>query len=146
MIPGRPLNRLAPQAGPEAYKTYQIRPYVRPASCGEVECARQRNGWRSVMDLSTVAGVKQANWIAQHSGRAYTHEVIGTLVTFTFAAGQTCFERHQVIADREPLARIVDGDWRGNPRGTGAQVLGTRSWIDSFGEHQLKIAEAHKRG
>lgn len=142
----RPVNRIAPAQGPEAYKTYQVKPFLRPATCAEVDCQRHRNGWRSVMDLSTVDGVRQANWVRDHSGRAHTFTLAGTLVTFHFPAGQTCFERHRVVADRAPLTTIAGGDWRGDPRGAGVQTLGTRSWIDNFGEHQLTLAEAHKRG
>jgi hypothetical protein len=137
---------IQPQAGPEAYKTYQMKPFTRPATCAEVQCPRQRNGWRSVMDTSTVQGRQQANWIRLHSGRAFTFTQQGPVVTFTFAAGQRCFGKHVVVAERDPLCRIVGGDFRGNPRGDAARVLRPADWVDNFGEHQLTLSEAHKRG
>lgn len=142
--------RIPPRAGPEAYKTYQLlQPTVshfRPATCAEVDCHRAKHGWRTVLDVSTVKGRDTANWIRLKSGRAFTYTEKGPVVTFTFAAGQRCFGKHKVSLQREPLLRVVGGDWRGNPRGTTALQLRPRAWVDHFGEHQLNIAEAHKRG
>lgn len=141
---------IQPQAGPEAYKTYQVlQPtgsHFRKGTCAEVDCPRQRNGWRTVLDTSTVQGQKQANWIRSKSGRAFTFVQQGPVVTFTFAAGQRCFGEHKVWLQREPILRIKGGDWRGNPRGDAARVLRPADWIDNFGEHQLALSEAHKRG
>lgn len=142
--------RIAPKAGPEAYKTYQLlQPTVshfRPATCQEVDCRRAKSGWRTVLDTSTVKGRETANWIRLHSGRRFTFVEAGPIVTFTFPGGQRCFDKHKVSLQREPLLRVVGGDWRGNPRGVAALTLKPRAWIDDFGEHQLTLAEAHKRG
>lgn len=151
MIVSRPpLFRPDPKGPPEAYKTYQLlqpeRTHTKPATCQQVECQRMRNGWRSVMDTSTVVGRKQANWIRLKSGRAFTYVQQGPVVTFTFAAGQRCFEKHRVPLYRDPILRVAGGDWRGNPRGTSTQVLSARSWTDNFGEHQARLSEAQQRG
>lgn len=138
--------RIAPKAGPEAYKTYQVQQHFRPATCAEVHCHRAAHGWRSVMDTSTVDGRNKANWIRMKSGRAFTFVENGPIVTFTFAAGQRCFEKHQAPVQRMPLLRVVGGDWRGNPRGVATQTFRPRDWIDNFGEHQLSLLEAQKRG
>jgi hypothetical protein len=145
-----PLNRIPPKAGPEVYKTYQLlqprQTHTRRASCAEVECPRQRNGWRTVLDVSTIQGQQQANWIRMKSGRSFTYTQAGTVVTFTFAAGQRCFAEHRVSLEREPLLRVVGGDWRGNPRRVPARVLRPADWVENFGEHQLTLKNAFERG
>lgn len=139
-----------PKAGPEAYKTYELlqprQTHTRKATCAEVDCPRRNVGWRTVLDVSTVAGARQAEWIRLRSGRKWTHTQTGTVVTFTFAAGQTCFAEHRVTLNREPLLRVAGGDWRGNPRGTPARVMKPADWVDDFASHQATLAEAHKRG
>jgi hypothetical protein len=145
-VTGREPFRIEPQAGPEAYKTYQVVPHLQTATCAEVGCERQRNGWRSRADVSTVDGQKIANWIRLKSGRRFTHTQAGPVVVFTFPAGQTCFARHKKPVERAPLLRVVGGDWRGNPTGMPTRELRPADWIDDFGTHQLSLAEAHKRG
>lgn len=147
-----PLSRpFAPRAGgPEAYKTYQLlqptRTHTRRASCAEVDCVRMRNGWRARMDLTTVKGVSDANWIRMKSGRSFTYTLHGPIVTFNFPAGQQCLDVHRVPLHREPVLRVVGGDWRGNPRETAALTLSPRSWVDNFGEHQARLADTQQRG
>lgn len=137
-------------AGPEAFKTYQLlQPtgtHTRAVTCQQVDCVRMRNGWRARMDLTTVAGVRDANWIRMKSGRAFTFTQHGPIVTFNFPAGQRCFEKHRALLGRDPLLRVAGGDWRGNPRGTQTQVMSPSSWIDSFGEHQARLHDAQQRG
>lgn len=145
-----PLFRIDPKAGPEAYKTYQLlQPagtHTRPASCAEVDCPRMRNGWRSRMDVTTVKGQKDATWIRMKSGRTFTYVEHGPIVTFSFPAGQRCFEKHRAPLQREPILRVAGGDWRGNPRGTDTLVLKPQAWVDNFGEHQDRLADNQQRG
>lgn len=145
------LNRsIMPKMSPAAYKTYALlRPkatHTRVALCKEVDCRAMANGWKTIVDVSTPLGQRQANYIRLHSGRAFTVTEDGTLVTFVFAPGQKCFAEHRVMLEREPLFRIKDGDFRGNPRGTPVLKLSPIAWRDNFGEHQDSIAEQHKRG
>jgi hypothetical protein len=145
------INRSVQPLGPaQVYQTYQLlqptASHKRRVTCEQAGCQRQRNGWRSVMDTSTVVGRNQANWVRMHSGRSFTYVQAGPVVTFTFAAGQRCFEKHYGLLGRDPVCRVVGGDWRGNPRGTAARVLRPADWVDNFGEHQLTLSEAHKRG
>lgn len=143
----RPLNRgYTPAGPPQAYKTYAARLIHRPASCAEVECPRARNGWRTVLDVGTVKGQKTANYIRLHSGRRFTYTQAGTVVTFTFAAGQRCFGAHQVPAEQDPILKIRGGDWRGDPDRRAPQTLSVRSWLDDFGANQISLAELQKRG
>jgi hypothetical protein len=144
------LFRIEPKGPADMYKTYQVlqppATHTRKASCAEVNCPRRNVGWRSVVDVSTVAGARQAGWIRMKSGRSYTHTQAGSVVTFTFAAGQNCFGQHRVPLHREPLLRVAGGDWRGNPRGTPTRVLRPADWVDDFGTHQLSLADEQKKG
>lgn len=144
------LNRIDPKGPPEAYQTYQVlqpaATHFRRGTCAEVDCARMRAGWRTVLDTSTVDGRKMAGWIRMNSGRAFTFTEAGPVVTFTFAPGQRCFGRHRVSLHREPVLRVAGGDWRGNPRQTPTRVFRAPDWIDYFGTHQLSLSDAQKRG
>jgi len=142
--------RIIPKAPAEAFKTYEVaqptRTHTRPGTCAEVNCANRERGWKTVVDVSTELGKKQAQYIRMHSGRAYSHTQAGTIVTFVFSPGQTCFSEHRVSLQREPLFRIIGGDWRGNPLGLPTQRLRPADWLDSFGEHQLSIKTAREKG
>ena len=52
---GPQLFRIPPKAGPEAYKTYEVRQprqtHFRRGTCAEVDCRRAKTGWRSVIDV-----------------------------------------------------------------------------------------------
>lgn len=141
---------IMPKMGASAYKTYALmRPratHTRVALCAEVDCRAMANGWKTIVDVSTELGRRQANYIRLHSGRSFTATEDGTLVTFVFAAGQKCFAEHRVLLEREPLFRIKDGDFRGNPRGTPVLKLSPIAWRDNFGEHQEKLADKQKEG
>ncbi|MGH3680777.1 MAG: hypothetical protein ACRDT2_11090, partial [Natronosporangium sp.] len=106
----RPVTRITPKLPPQAMKTYQVaRPlptHWRPASCAEVGCPAHAHGWQTTIDVATELGGRQANYIRLHSGRAFTAAEAGTLVTFTFPPGQTCFRRHQLPLEREPIFAV----------------------------------------
>lgn len=146
------MNRIPPKMPAHCYKTYVIgRPlkpaFWRKATCEEVDCKNWRNGWKSIFDLSTPLGQKQARYVRDHSGRSYVVEgQVGTLVTLVFAAGQTCFNEHKTAIERDPLFVIREGDFRGNPREIAPLRLSPIAWRDNFGEHQETLAEAARRG
>jgi hypothetical protein len=146
---GQPF-RLEPQGPADLYKTYEaIRPrstHTRAATCREVNCSARDKGWRTRVDLSSDLGKRQARYIRDHSGRAFTSAVSGVLLTFVFPAGQDCFAEHRVPLMREPVYRILGGDYRGNPRGVAPIVRRPADWVDDFGSHQIKLKEAHERG
>lgn len=144
------LFRIAPKMDAASYKTYglvqPLSTHTRPATCSEVECKNRERGWKTIIDVGTALGAKQANYIRLQSGRAFTHSATANMVTFTFAAGQDCFTAHRVSLHRTPIFNIKGGDWRGNPLGLPTQVLRPEAWRDDFGEHQERIAEQTKRG
>lgn len=147
---GRQLFRIEPQGPASLYKTYglsaPIQTHRRPATCAEVECVNHANGFRITADVSTALGRTQAQYIRMKSGRAFTVMQSGDLITFTFAAGQTCFEPHTVSLEREPVFYLKGGDYRGNPLGLPTRKLSAIAWRDDFGENQERIVDAQQRG
>lgn len=142
--------RITPKLPPEALKTYGImapkETHFRRASCKEVDCPRYANGWKTIVDLSTDLGVKQARYIREHSGRKYTVTKEGELATFVFGPEQQCFTPHSVPLEREPLYVVRGGDWRGNPRGTPTVRRGAADWVDDFANHQDQISRKIEKG
>jgi hypothetical protein len=149
-----PMTRREPKGPVELYKTYEmVRPistHTREASCQEVMCQAYANGWRTILDLSTDKGVAQARYIREHSGRSFVVEHEPTpedpRLIFRFKSGQKCFAEHRVPLEIEPLYRIRGGDYRGNPLGIPTVTRRRDDWLDDFGNHQIKLAEAIKEG
>lgn len=148
----RPISRIQPALPATDVKTYAIaapvETHFRPATCGEVDCAAHRSGWKTTVDVGTDLGRGQAHYIRTESGRRFTEESLtGTLVTFYFEAGQRCFAQHQVRLDRPEIFLVRDGDWRGNPRGTETRIHATgEDWVDDFATHQERVADQIRRG
>lgn len=144
------VNRIEPKAGPEHFTTYRliapIRTHRRAATCAEVDCAKRACGFKAQFDVSTVQGRANATAV-ERSGRRRTFKVAGPLVTYTFPAGQDCFDRHTVSLEREPLYVVQGGDHRGNPRSVPRRThRNADDWVSDFGEHQERIAEQISRG
>lgn len=147
----RELFRIAPKVGAEFFKTYSLaRPFAthwRSALCAEVNCQNHARGWRIVLNVATELGQKQGRYIRDHSGRSYV--IVGqegNLITLEFAAGQKCFKEHRVPLERDPIATIRGGDYRGNPVGIPTRRLKVAEWVDDFGGHQNAIKEQRERG
>lgn len=145
-------NRIMPALDAGHMKTYEIRApkstHFRPASCEEVECQAHARGWRTLVDVNTELGARQAFYIRKTAGRAYSEEAQpGGRVVFTFLAGQKCFREHVVPTDRPPLFIVREGDWRGNPRQIEPRIhTRPEDWVDEFANHQSALAEQVKRG
>jgi len=140
-------QRIAPSLPAGAMKTYGIAAprstHWRPATCAEVECLAWRRGWRTIINVRTEFGARQAYYIRMHSGRAFTASEPDAegMVTFVFPAGQTCFTEHPKRLEREEIYVVRDGDWRGNPRGTTAvRHKRAADWVDDFANHQDRLA------
>lgn len=143
-------NRFAPRLPVTAVKSYELRSplatHWRDATCAEVDCPAHAHGWVTTVDVATELGRQQANYIRLHSGRHFTAEETGTLVAFTFPAGQTCFAQHKVPLGRPEFYRVVGGDWRGNPRGEVRNHANAADWQDDFANHQDKLATEAQKG
>ena len=144
------MFRIQPKGSPQAYKTYALfqpkKTHTRVATCQEVECDAYANGWKTIVDVSTKLGQKQANYIRLHSGRSFsvTYQT-ATLIHFVFKPGQKCFREHRVSLQREPIFKIKGGDWRGNPLSVPTHIVKPQSWVDDFGENQQNVARRIER-
>lgn len=143
--------RLNPAMSVDSYKTYQVTApvatHTRAASCEEVGCQQQEQGWASAIDESTELGQKQAWYIRNQSGRHFreARNQMPGLTLFIFEPGQQCFAEHRVPLDRPALYIVRGGDWRGNPRG---EVVRRKpdEWVDDFATHQDKLATELEKG
>jgi hypothetical protein len=142
--------RVAPKLPAHAMRTYALdqplATHYRVASCAEVECPAWAHGWRMGYDLTDPAKVEAANLIRNKSGRAFTFEVVGTVVTFTFPPGQQCFRVHRVPLEREPLMVVRGGDWRGNPRRERHVHTSAESFVDEWATDLDKLNTERERG
>lgn len=146
------IRRLV-QAPVHTMRTFQIdqplETHFRLATCAEVNCPAHAHGWRMGFDLSDPEKRAAARWIRDHSGRTYTHELIGEgagqRIVFTFAAGQRCFEKHHVPLEREPFYVVRGGDFRGNPERVKVRhAAGT--FIDQWAGDLDKLHTIRERG
>lgn len=141
--------RIPPKMAIQAYKTYSLRSprgtHTMKATCAQVDCPHRREGWVTRIDVGTELGVRQANYIRLHSGRSFVCVETGTLVTFTFAPGQTCFSEHRVPLDRPAFYTVRGGDWRSNTGLIRSHMRG-EDWVDDFANHQDKLATEINKG
>lgn len=154
----RVVNRIEPRHQVTEVKTYSVAAppatHWRTATCIEVECKANAEGWLTVLDPN-IHGA-QLNYIRLHSGRSYAEvtdpllrQEIGIpagMVALWFAAGQKCFAEHRVPVWREPILIVRDGDWRGNPTGRSRSHVTRDNWVEDFAEHQDRVARQHERG
>jgi hypothetical protein len=140
--------RPQPKMAITAYKTYAVRvprsTHTERISCTAAECDQHRDGWRTVLDTAEAAQLQLARWIRDECRRSFSWSMAGTVVTFDFPAGQTCFREHRRQI-RPGLYVVRDGDYRGNPSGWKATMT-ERAWVDDFGEHQQTLADEQKKG
>lgn len=141
-------NRQEPKLPVQFYTTYQAyRPpatHSRRATCQEVDCKANREGWQLPVDISTDLGARQANYIRLFAGRSFTFVQYGDLVTFTFPPGQRCFAEHRVNVDKPTLYLKRGGDWRA---ATSDPIpMREADWVDDCANHQIGLAEHRERG
>jgi hypothetical protein len=128
----------------------RVQRYV-AATCAEVDCHQWANGWATtVIPGSEDAGLVEQACDGRVDGRTRAWARLEPLpdgfVRIWFEPGQPCFKAAQ---HRIPWAGRWyhrDGDWRGNPSGLVVAHADARSWVDEFGEHQLKLVANHDRG
>jgi hypothetical protein len=142
------LLHAAPLLGAEHMKTYQVAQplatHWRPATCAEVDCPNYLNGWRVRVD----GLAPQLLHAATSSGRRYARlDVAEGEAWLVFEAGQPCFaaSTHRALVGRPQRHFERGGDWRGNPRGE-RRELNQADWLDSFANHQDRIATVIERG
>jgi hypothetical protein len=138
----RPLFRPDPKGPVQAYQTYEATARTRPATCRDVQCTARERGWKTVVDVSSTLGGRQANYIRLRSGRRFTVEQAGDRVTFTFPAGQDCFRQHTLPIGALYVKR--GGDWRATT--SPARQMREADWIDDQQDTYDKIRTLRERG
>jgi len=143
------VQRVPPAMPAAAYQTYQVSSplatHWRAATCAEVDCPHHMHGWATTVlpDSADEAAIKGA-------GRHWTvREILpGGLVRYLFGPGQACFaaSRHRIQLDRPEVFTVRGGDFRGNPTGMHRRHANAADFIDDFGEHQQRIADAQEKG
>jgi hypothetical protein len=150
-------NRLAPDAGPEHFKSYSARSplgtHWRPATCEEFECDSFMCGFVLTIDLSTELGQKQWHYVTKvDKERSYSiQRPSESIVKVIYGPGNPCFEpyrsNHRVPIGRPPFYLVAEGDWRGNPRRLPPyRHRRVEDFVDDFANHQDKISTALQRG
>lgn len=169
-VPARQRGRLLGPTGralgapARAYQTYgvhsPVQTHTRPATCAEVDCQAQAQGFAVTVDPGTDLGARQALYLrseclplalpasAAARGRRRYREVPqpGGLVRFEFPAGTECFAEHRVPLGRPELYIVRDGDRRGNPTGRLRRHAKPEHWVEDFAQHQDRIATLRERG
>lgn len=120
--------------------------HTRRATCAEVECPAYAGGWVMGFDLTDPEKAAAARWIRDHSGRKFTAQLAPGKVTLTFAAGQTCFEKHRVPLDREPFYVVRGGDFRGNPERYRVQHANAETFVDQWENDLDRLNTIRERG
>lgn len=143
------MFRLEPAMGVDAYKSYTIAAplatHWRPATCEEIRCEQQANGWQIRKEHLD----EQMLHIATHAGRRYREIQVREGETYlVYDAGQKCFKasEHRLPLERPELYLVRSGDWRGNPSGEVLQHSSAATWTEDFGEHQERLADRMKQG
>lgn len=153
------MNRIQPQMGAEAYKTYSIMApassHFRPATCAETDCPDYLSGWRVRVEglpPEMLHDAKTARFPLNGRSVPYRYAEVSIAAGETwlhFEAGQPCFRRreHRIRIDKPELFLVQGGDHRGNPRGTKTRMhQRPELWVEDFGEHQQNIADQIERG
>ena len=160
----RPLNRPTPILPSQAMVTYEIAAprtsdFWRLATCEEMDCPNFLNGWAVAItpdlmgegfDDSIKASGKsyQICTVGEAEARFPGMSFAGAIKVFVFAPGQPCFyqgtQRHITRIDRPEIFTRAAGDYRW--RGQVYKHTRAADWVDDFGEHQDRLAEAIKKG
>jgi hypothetical protein len=151
---GQRVSRIAPEAGPQHYKTYgmsmPLATHWRKATCDEVNCTAYLKGWVTTVDLDTELGRKQYELITHDKERRYSMQRPSlTLVKFVYGPGFPCFARsqHRLPLERPARLYVAGGDFRGNPLGIPARVhKRAEDWVEDFSIHQDRLKTAIERG
>lgn len=155
MVSGRLPNGgmgtfVEPRMSVNAYRSFEVHAplstHFRDASCAEVECQNHLSGWVSRFDVTTTEGREWSRAIGQ-SGRKFTWEKHGNVVTFRFPPGQTCFQApHKVRIPRPELYVIRDGDWRGNPTGKVRRERQPLLFVEQMAENLGRLSSEIEKG
>jgi hypothetical protein len=138
----RRLFRATPALPVSAMQTYafvqSLPSHWRPATCAEVDCPHYLNGWETRVpvgsELTEMARSLKGQW-------SFVETREDAEAVFTFPPGQPCFRasEHRISLERDPVALVRGGDWRGNPTGFRRVHVRLDDWVEDFAEHQDAI-------
>ncbi len=146
----RRLNRIVPALGVQGFRSFGMTVTRRVrATCAEVDCEQSRAGWA----VNVLAGSDDERLIEQACDGTVdglrrmpaTRDVVGNSIMYWFPPGQPCFRAASHLVPWDSRFYHRDGDWRGNPSGLVVAHKDARSWVDEFGEHQLRLVEQRQR-
>lgn len=147
LVPSPAGMRAVPGLPVQAFRTFQIfrplRTHWRQGKCEEVKCEHWAKGWVTIVPVESV----QYAYIKGNSGRKFTETIQpGGLAEFRFEAGQDCFaaSEHRMPIDRDPILKMRDGDWRGNPTDKSYR-LSSDSWGDAIGENLERLKDSRQK-
>lgn len=159
--------RLPPALPVQAVKTYAfsapIATHFEDATAEEAQCIDYLHGWATILDENPDTdaegdGRRRAHYIrhdATRQHREYRSQDLAVdypqfanlppgLTVFVFAPGQECFHQHHARNDRPFYYTSFGGDWRG--RTTETQAWRAEDWVESFAEHQDRLARTQNQG
>jgi hypothetical protein len=136
---------MPPNLRPDAYKTFSVaaprETHWRRATCEESDCEAYQNGWATTVDPE--ANPAAVHYIRHDCGRRFTEERLEDgRIRWTFEPGQSCFGEHRAQT-RPDLFLVRDGDWRW---GANRCQLAVDDWVDTFRNHQDRLATRLQRG
>jgi hypothetical protein len=155
---------IEPSLPPHLVKTYQISQPLREVSCETAGCEAWHHGMTLAVDETTELGQRQAAHARADKTRSCTetrdHQDtripeqlrIPCLTFFIYPPQTRCFApsdgrpRHRAPWDGRERLIERDGDWRGNPRGWQRVHVRAEDFLDSWANHQGKLAEAFSQG
>lgn len=147
------VSRIAPLAGPQAYKTYSVvlplATHWRDATCEEYGCEGWKYGFVTTLNLADAQGAILADLIRKgKTGRSFHEQRLTMELTkFIFPPGTPCFTGgHKVRIPRPEKFIVRDGDFRGNPTGNRRIHANGEDWAEDCAIHLDKVNTQRNRG
>jgi hypothetical protein len=151
----RPITRTPAALPVQSMRTYGATQDLerRQATCAEVRCPAQENGWVTTVDEATPLGRQQAAYIRERCRPAgavlaptleprarYTEgRTENGWTSFAFGPGQECFAAHTTTEPVAELFIVRNGDWRAH-LGTVRTHTRGELFVEDFAEHQAGLA------
>lgn len=147
---GKPF-RIDPQGRPGDYRSFgmKVQRWV-SATCAEVDCPHWLNGWANTVipgseDVKLIEQACEGRVDGYRRAWSRLEPLPDGFVRIWFEPGQPCLKAstHKIPWNGQWYHR--DGDWRGNPAGLVVAHKDARSWVDEFGEHQVRLVDQRQR-
>lgn len=129
------------------YQTYAIRSplqtHTRRATCAEVDCPANANGWQYRVQSLTPSDL----YAAEHAGKRFRRVHIAEGEDYlVFEAGQPCFAKHRVSLDRPEFYFVGRGDRRSFTPTLAREHTRPIDWVDDMQNHFDKLRTEIEKG